>query len=1519
MEEAANTIKKLVKRIGKFFAKVVLTPTLATTIIIVLIAGSAYFILQWIAESVNKAATAYTANVTINEDGTISTEMSALELWNQMKKAGYDVDKYLKNSTELEKLMNAEIVTQLPDTRSDVTKEIDWDAIYKSESANQNNSKDKINVLFVGNSKTFVNELPTQFQNLAQSLGKEVYAVRTTETWGGRTLNAFLDEDGPSQDFKNRVSETKWDYVVLQEQTDASLDRDQLTQGASRIINYVKENSNKYVIPIYDAWSVLNDFNAIDYNSATSNYEAAKSQNGGEVAYIAKALLECHSKYPSMNLFSDLVHPTTEGTYLAACCTYGAIYGGATKGASFKFGLSDEVATNIQEVADEVQKSSSSNKSIQGIIKFKRHDENGNEFYITYATPTEFQNQVEIYNKANDKNASDAAKEFVLHHYTLKEKPRTSTATTINGTGSFAKYNLTDDKLYTLAQICTREQGDAKGAAAEASLMANLFELAGSSFGQGADGLYNYVMTSGWFGIPGNRNIPSSIDDENLQAVKAVLVQGYRTLPKYVNEHDCINPPDIINPPSRREDFIPFQTVLNNIYGSTYTFYSFPTEVSDPFGYTSEENRQKYGDFCYEYGTWKPINGEEDKNATDVKATSSSRTSTTNSNYTGQLDSSQTGKGYQAVIGTWTEVQRTVDSDGPNVDAAANSLGIDMNTSPTYTMSTTTINYEEAVQPYTLTFDLLWSLLVIGQSKGFVMDLADLAYNSEIEVSVYDNLTTITDKDNYTYKEPTNAAVSGRVSYNSNDAWNVRKVEQIEKHEHKYPDAYVNPVPSGHIYKSVITYNNTVSFALTKAHTWIVDYDLEYKYNNDMGTDHSEVNQLPDQTYIYGSQSGWGEDSCEVVQQAIDKVVSEANADYQDLAKSKSDKINQTLQRMIGKAIDAADHKLQPVTITPPSISSADVDTSKIFVKTWVDRVDINQTTYDRTDTKKYTALVPKLILKDNKTDSKTTNQQNKNIVAVAEKLWKEQVWHSGKDYGGSNVPCTGSTIDCSSFVSWILYEYGYDEFAGDQHYTQQFYLTDWNAKYGWYEIPLVGGQNPINDLQPGDIIVRDPGNNDGHVTFVAKIEDGKIYCYDCGNSKNWESTSENGEPIDKSFMLTDLRTGKVIRASGGKIKNKENFVTLFNKRKYRANKNNILSAPEWLFEILEKNDKTKNMVDVIKYLLYKATGTSYGVTNSEDILNMFYPGSLTSVGGLSYPNGYNVKTDSEEGKPITPTKEQLKKALEYEANKYHSDLIKGDLDKYWKQQQSTHVNSIFGIAVAVVETSCGTDMSGQYGSGRNNMFSYGSNHNGTDRTGRDKDIELFTKGIAGSIYFGAGKYTVNEISDPYCAPPEEWAKSVNAEMTELFNAAGIEIPTLAASSDFLVVAEKVHDYVRENGYTYGGGVPPNDSGIVDCSGYVCAVLRDYGYTEIERLSSRDFCSRSEGGSFSGYPGWKVKPASEMQPGDILAQWGHVAIYIGDGKTFDCGSTEQIRKKCSDVTWHLVGVDWQYAITVSPP
>lgn len=166
----------------------------------------------------------------------------------------------------------------------------------------------------------------------------------------------------------------------------------------------------------------------------------------------------------------------------------------------------------------------------------------------------------------------------------------------------FKTYNLSDSELKGIARLCQQEQGSVIGASAEASLMANRFELHGAPYSS----LYSYVKNSGWFAKASYwMSQTGSLQNSILNAVKSVLVEGRRTLPAYVDEHDCFSdiskatndgtPISVTN----RSAYVKNKTIIKNNYGSTYTFYCFPDSNSDPFGYTSESKRQELGEDYY--------------------------------------------------------------------------------------------------------------------------------------------------------------------------------------------------------------------------------------------------------------------------------------------------------------------------------------------------------------------------------------------------------------------------------------------------------------------------------------------------------------------------------------------------------------------------------------------------------------------------------------------------------------------------------------------------------------------------------------------------------------------------------------------------------------------------------------------------------------------------------------------------------------------------------------------------------
>ena len=149
-------------------------------------------------------------------------------------------------------------------------------------------------------------------------------------------------------------------------------------------------------------------------------------------------------------------------------------------------------------------------------------------------------------------------------------------------------------------------------------------------------------------------------------------------------------------------------------------------------------------------------------------------------------------------------------------------------------------------------------------------------------------------------------------------------------------------------------------------------------------------------------------------------------------------------------------------------------------------------------------------------------------ILGVARQVWLE-VCNRFTSYGGlGSIPPSESKtqIDCSGYVSWVLYEYGYTDF-NHQVNSAGFLNTDWGKKYGWLEINVKSREDATNLLKPGDIFVR-YGEGTHHVLIVERIENGRLYAYDCGSAKNW--LNSGGNSVHKSYFLDEAGEGKIIR-----------------------------------------------------------------------------------------------------------------------------------------------------------------------------------------------------------------------------------------------------------------------------------------------------------------------------------------------------------------------------------------------------
>jgi len=179
------------------------------------------------------------------------------------------------------------------------------------------------------------------------------------------------------------------------------------------------------------------------------------------------------------------------------------------------------------------------------------------------------------------------------------------------GTTIGKTYKLSDSDLNFITKVCQCEQPTAEGAAGEASLIVNRYELYGSSYSS----IRSYVENSGWFACA-RYTSSQVINNDSRSKVKEVIELGNRSFELYVDEHDCYNcnnrnycssgiKGDIcilktngnsytsLDYIKNHSNYVSGSTVITNVYGSVYTFSKFPCSSCDPFGYTST-GKQRY-------------------------------------------------------------------------------------------------------------------------------------------------------------------------------------------------------------------------------------------------------------------------------------------------------------------------------------------------------------------------------------------------------------------------------------------------------------------------------------------------------------------------------------------------------------------------------------------------------------------------------------------------------------------------------------------------------------------------------------------------------------------------------------------------------------------------------------------------------------------------------------------------------------------------------------------------------------
>jgi len=223
-------------------------------------------------------------------------------------------------------------------------------------------AQDTLKVLFLGNSHTYFNDMPTLFANLSESGGHPV--IVESNTLGGYTLEGH--STNPTS--LDMIGVGIWDYVVLQENSQYPvieyLRYNSMYPAARRLDSLITEYNGTTAFFMNWGWRYGGQCEVdghqspvfVDYfqmqDSMTSACTEISSELSAVLAPVGEAWRTAVTWNPNLVLwYTDNYHPDLNGSYLTACVFYATFYDESPAGLEYAGGLGDDEAYFLQQAA----------------------------------------------------------------------------------------------------------------------------------------------------------------------------------------------------------------------------------------------------------------------------------------------------------------------------------------------------------------------------------------------------------------------------------------------------------------------------------------------------------------------------------------------------------------------------------------------------------------------------------------------------------------------------------------------------------------------------------------------------------------------------------------------------------------------------------------------------------------------------------------------------------------------------------------------------------------------------------------------------------------------------------------------------------------------------------------------------------------------------------------------------------------------------------------------------------------
>lgn len=214
-----------------------------------------------------------------------------------------------------------------------------------------------LSVLFVGNSLTYVNDVPALTLSLAASSAIHARLTVRSVTGGGATLS----EHWRKGEALRALRTSRPDALIIQAQSTEPLTAPADFSRYARLLKAEADSVGARTI-LFQTWARPNGDTFYSWSGSGGSpdamqallnkaYDSLSRDLHVEVARVGEAFSLVRRRAPDIALLDGTQHATPAGSYLAAAVIFQALHGFSPVGATFVAGLPSSVADTLQAAA----------------------------------------------------------------------------------------------------------------------------------------------------------------------------------------------------------------------------------------------------------------------------------------------------------------------------------------------------------------------------------------------------------------------------------------------------------------------------------------------------------------------------------------------------------------------------------------------------------------------------------------------------------------------------------------------------------------------------------------------------------------------------------------------------------------------------------------------------------------------------------------------------------------------------------------------------------------------------------------------------------------------------------------------------------------------------------------------------------------------------------------------------------------------------------------------------------------